>query len=194
MLEITAFQNISLDGVMQAPGRSDEDTRDSFPHGGWAMGYQDDVMMEFAGESMQGESGMLFGRRTYEDLLGYWTSTAEPNPFTDVLVNETKYVVSRSQDTTLQWPNPTLLPGDAVEHVTKLRQETDLPITILGSGELVRSLQPAGLIDRYVLQIHPIILGAGKQLFGPSQRMNLTLSRSITTNTGVIIAVYDAKR
>jgi dihydrofolate reductase len=194
MLEITAFENISLDGVMQAPGRRDEDTRDSFPHGGWGMGYQDEVMMEFAGESMQGESGMLLGRRTYEDLLGYWTSTAEPNPFTDVLVNETKYVVSRSQDTTLEWPNSTLLPGDAVEHVTKLRQVTDLPLTILGSGELVRSLQPAGLIDRYVLQIHPIILGAGKQLFGPSQRMNLTMSRSITTNTGVIIAVYEAKR
>jgi dihydrofolate reductase len=194
MLEITAFENISLDGVMQAPGRSDEDTRDGFQHGGWAIGYQDDVTMEFAAESMQGESGMLFGRRTYEDLLGYWTSTVEPNPFTDVLVNETKYVVSRSQDTTLQWPNSTLLLGDAVEHVTKLHQKTDLPLTILGSGELVRSLQPAGLIDRYVLQIHPIILGAGKQLFGPSQRMNLTLSRSVTTNTGVIIAVYDAKR
>lgn len=192
MSQIMVFENLSLDGVMQAPGRSDEDTRHGFAHGGWARGYQDEIMMQFAAELMTGEGAMLFGRRTYEDLLGYWTSVTEPNPFTEDLVNSTKYVVSRSQDTALSYPNSTLLPGDAVEEVRKLRDDNELPLTILGSGELVRSLQPAGLIDQYILQIHPLLLGTGTQLFGPGQRADMKLSRSVTTNTGVMIAVYDA--
>lgn len=194
MSRLTVFENVTLDGVMQAPGRSDEDTRGGFTYGGWAMGYQDEVMMEFATASMAGEGGMLFGRPTYEDLLGYWTSVTEPNPFTDSLVNAPKYIASRSQDTVLAWPNSTLLAGDAIKEVGKLLETSDVPLTILGSGELVRSLHPGGLIDRYVLQIHPVVLGSGTQLFSPGQHADLKLARSITTNTGVIIAVYEAQQ
>ena len=187
-MSITVFNSVTLDGVMQAPGRKDEDTRGGFLHGGWAAGYQDEVSMQFAGEGMSGDGALLFGHRTYSDLLGFWTTTAEPNPFTDVLTGARKYVASRSPGTTLAYPESVLLAGEAVDTVGELRGDGDL--TILGSGELVRSLHAAGLIDRYILLIHPIVLGSGTRLFDGGDRASLSLERSVTTTTGVIIAQY----
>lgn len=189
MGRISVTESITLDGVMQGPGRPDEDTRGGFTHGGWGDGYQDHVSMRFMNEGMSGEGVMLFGRRTYEDVLAYWTAATGPNPFTDYLTHVRKYVVSRSS-TGLAFPNSTLLHGDARRTVRRLKEGTEGSITILGSGELVRALQEAGLVDEYILQIHPIVLGSGTPLFGASDRRNLTLQRSVTTTTGVIIAHY----
>ena len=124
--------------------------------------------------------------------LGFWTTTPDPNPFTEVLVHSPKYVVSRSADTGLDYPNSTLLAGDAVQTVAALKERVDADVTILGSGELVRTLHAAHLIDAYVLQIHPIVLGSGTRLFGEGDRQNLTLERAIPTTTGVLIAQYAA--
>lgn len=190
MTKISVFQSVTLDGVMQAPGRSDEDTRGGFKHGGWANGYQDSVSMDFAEEGMAAGGSLLFGHRTYKDLLDFWTSTPEPNPFTSVLLNSQKYVVSRSSDTVLDYPNSTLLAGEAAQTVAALHENDDGDLTILGSGELVRTLQEDGLIDEYILQIHPILLGSGTKLFDEGERVDLILERSITTTTGVIIAQY----
>lgn len=189
MATITAFESVTLDGVMQAPGRADEDTRGGFRHGGWAVPYQDEVMMQFAGEDMAGSGAMLFGRRTYDDLLGFWTTTPEPNPFTEVLVQSPKYVVSHNPDAELGYPNSTLLAGEAADTVAALKQENDGALTVLGSGELVRALLAAGLVDDVVLQVHPLVLGSGTKLFGDAQ-VELDLRRSIPTTTGVIIAQY----
>jgi dihydrofolate reductase len=189
MATITVFESITLDGVMQAPGRADEDTRGGFPYGGWAVPYQDEVAMRFAGEGMSQGGAMLFGRRTYEDLVGYWTTTPEPNPFTDVLVNAQKYVVSRSASSRLDHPNSTLLAGDATETVAELRRTLDGTVTVLGSGELVRALLAAGLVDELVLMQHPLVLGVGTTLFG-SDRVELDLQRTVPTTTGVVIAQY----
>ncbi|QHC62738.1 deaminase [Rathayibacter festucae] len=194
MGRISATESVSLDGVMQGPGRRDEDTRGGFAHGGWGNGYQDEVSMTFMAEGMTGEGAMLFGRRTYEDLLGYWTTTAEPNPFTDLLTQAPKYVVSRSAETELGYPNSTLLVGDAVQTVSALRDSFDGDLTVLGSGELVRALHRAGLVDEYVLQTHPIVLGSGQRLFGDSDRTSLVLQRSVATTTGVLIAQYVVER
>jgi len=193
MATITLFESVTLDGVLQAPGGEDEDTRGGFAHGGWAGGYADEVSMQFVGEDMAKAGGLLFGRRTYEHLLGYWTTTPNPNPFTEVLVHSPKYVVSRSADTGLDYPNSTLLAGDAVQTVAALKERVDADLTILGSGELVRALHAADLIDAYVLQIHPIVLGSGTRLFGEGDRQNLTLERAIPTTTGVLIAQYAAR-
>ncbi|MBM7413399.1 MULTISPECIES: dihydrofolate reductase family protein [Nocardiaceae] len=194
MATITAFQSITTDGVMQGLGRPDEDDRGGFVHGGWGQGYQDEVSMSFAAEGMSEEGAFLFGRRTYEDLLGFWTTTSEPNPFADVLVRSTKYVVSRTADTYLAFPNSHLVAGDAVDAVRGLKERTIEPMTIMGSGELVRSLHAASLIDEYLLQIHPIVLGSGTRLFGPADRVDLELVRSVPTTTGVIIAHYVVRR
>jgi dihydrofolate reductase len=187
---ITAFESITLDGVMQAPGRPDEDTREGFPHGGWAVGYNDETMMKFAGSSMAETRALLFGRRTYDDTLGVWTSTPAPNPFTEILVKRQKYVASRSDGTELAYPNSTLVIGDAAETVARVRDEVDGVLTVLGSGELVRSLHAAGLVDEYVLQIYPILLGTGMRLFGGAERAALTLTESVTTSTGVVLARF----
>ena len=193
-MAISLFQSVTLDGVMQGYGRPDEDTRGGFTRGGWGDGYQDDVSMQFAGEQMAKESALLFGRRTYEDVLGYWTAAPQPNPFTDVLVNTPKYVVSRSADTVLGHPNSVLVAGEAVTTVAALRQDAGTDLTIMGSGEVVRSLHEAGLIDEYVLQIHPIVLGSGTRLFGAGDRTDLVLERALPTTSGVIIAQYRAAR
>lgn len=194
MGRITATESVTLDGVMQGVGRPDEDTRGGFTQGGWADGYQDDVAMRFMGEGMNTSGAMLFGRRTYEDVVGHWAGVTEPNPFTDHLLGARKFVVSRSAATVLAYPNSTLLVGEATETVKRLRDETDGVLSIIGSGELVRSLHAAGLIDGYVLQIHPIVLGSGTKLFADGGRSDLTLERSVVTTTGVIIAQYAVKR
>jgi dihydrofolate reductase len=189
MATITAFESITLDGVMQAPGRPDEDTRGGFAYGGWAVPYQDEVAAKFAGEGMAQGGALLFGRRTYEDLMGFWTSMREPNPFTDVLIGADKYVVSRRSDIRLDHPNSTLLAGDARDTVARLRTERDGVITVLGSGELVRSLLEAGLVNEMVLLQHPLVLGTGTKLFD-SVRLTLDLLRAVPTTTGVIIGHY----
>lgn len=186
---ITAFESITLDGVMQAPGRADEDEREGFRQGGWALRYADASMMRFAGDRMAATTAMLFGRRSYEDMLGFWTSTPEPNPFTEVLVGQRKYVVSRRHDACLAYPNSVLLAGEAADTVAALRDQDEV-VTVLGSGELVRSLHAAGLVDEYVLQIHPVVLGSGRRLFAGGERTDLTLVDSMTTSTGVVLARY----
>ncbi|MGH2750103.1 MAG: dihydrofolate reductase family protein [Actinomycetota bacterium] len=97
MSKIVAFTSLTPDGVMQAPGRPDEDTRDGFEHGGWAIPYADPAMWSGMGEA----GALLLGRRTYEDFYGYWPNQTD-NPFTNVLNNTQKYVASR----TLKEPLP----------------------------------------------------------------------------------------
>jgi dihydrofolate reductase len=189
MATITLFESVTLDGVMQAPGRPDEDTRGGFADGGWAAPYHDEVMMQFAGESMSGSGAMLFGRRTYDDLLGFWTTTPDPNPFTEVLVQSPKHVVSHDADVALAYPNSMLLAGEAADTVAALKREIDGALTVLGSGELARTLFAAGLVDDVVLQVHPLVLGSGTKFFGDAH-VELELRRSIPTTTGVIIAQY----
>jgi dihydrofolate reductase len=187
---ITAFQSVTLDGVMQGPGRDDEDPREGFTHGGWTDGYQDEVLGGFVAEWLAEETALLFGRRTYADVLGFWTSTPEPNPFTDVLLHARKYVVTRSRSSEPGYPNSELLVGEGVQEVAGLRERSHLPLMVMGSGQLVRALHAAGLIDGYVLLIHPIVLGSGTRLFGAADRVDLDLERSTTTTTGVLIAQY----
>lgn len=192
---ISVFQSITLDGVMQSPGRPDEDTRGGFTHGGWGQGYQDDISMRIAGQAMARNGALLFGRRTYEDVLGHWTGLAEANPFVDVLVRTPKYVVSRAASTELGYPNSELLAGEAVKTVAELREREDIPhLMIMGSGQLIRVLQPAGLINDYTLFIHPILLGSGTRLFGGADRADLDLQHTEPTTTGVIVAQYTVRR
>lgn len=189
MATITVFESITMDGVMQSPGRPDEDTRGGFARGGWAVPYQDEVAGRFAAEGMSQDGALLFGHRTYDDIMGFWTTTPDPNPFTEVLVRTDKYVATRQRDIRLDHPNSTPLVGDASETVARLKDEVDGNLTVLGSGELVRALFAAGLVDVLVLSQHPLVLGTGTRLFDGTP-LTLELQRSLTTTTGVIIAQY----
>jgi dihydrofolate reductase len=194
MTDIVAFLSVTLDGVMQAPGRPDEDMRGGFQHGGWAAPYSDPVQGQVAAESMSTTGAILLGRRTYEDFYSFWPRQTD-NPFTDVLNDSTKYVASRSLREPLPWQNSVLLSGDAADEVAKLRQTEGKDIVILGSGELVRSLARHDLIDRYVLQIYPLVLGSGQRLFAEDgTQAKLRLVDAKPTTTGVIIATYEPER
>ncbi len=191
MRKIVVFMSLTLDGVMQAPGRPDEDRRGGFEHGGWALPYADPEMGKAAGESMATTGGLLFGRRTYEDFYSVWPKRTDNNPFTEVLNNTQKFVASRTLRGPLPWINSTLLEGEAAEAVARLKEQPGKDIVVLGSGELLQSLMRCNLIDVYVLQIHPLILGSGRRLFNDADsRAALELTDSKTTSTGVVIATY----
>jgi len=191
MSKIVVFNSLTLDGVMQAPARPDEDVRGGFPYGGWATPYPDPEMGRAAGESMATAGGLLLGRRTYEDLYSVWPNRTDDNPYTEVLNNAQKYVASRTLKEPLPWMNSTLLKGDVPEAVSALKAQQDKDLVILGSGELIQTLMQHQLIDQYVLLIHPLILGTGRRLFGEqSAYSTLRLVDTKTTPHGVLIATY----
>ena len=194
MRKIVATISLTLDGVMQAPGRPDEDRRGGFEHGGWALPYRDKVMMEAMGKGMAQAGPLLFGRRTYEDFFAVWQGRKD-NPFTAVLDNARKYVASRTLREPLPWQNSTLLTGDAAEAVARLKEDPGKDIVVLGCGDLMQTLMRHGLVDVYVLLIHPLLLGRGRRLFNDdAQRAALRLVESVTTTTGVVIATYHPER
>jgi dihydrofolate reductase len=190
MSRVVVIEHITLDGVMQAPGRSDEDRRGGFEHGGWAQANSDEVMGREMGKRMAKGGALLLGRRTYEDFYGFWPKQTD-NPYTEVLDETQKYVASRTLQEPLPWQNSTLLHGDAPDAVATLKEEAGDDIGVLGSGELVRSLMGRGLVDELVLMIHPLVLGSGRRLFDESDEfLALRLVDNVTTTTGVLIATY----
>jgi len=194
MAKVLVVNHVTLDGVMQAPARPDEDTRDGFVHGGWAMARNDELMAAKIGERMTGDRAFLFGRRTYEDFYAVWPNRPG-NPFSEALTNTTKFVASRSLAEPLPWDNSILLSGDAEEDVAELKRQRDGTLTVFGSGALIGALIAADLIDEYLLMVHPLVLGSGRRLFGTgSSSAELHLIDSVTTETGVVIAAYRRSR
>ncbi len=192
MGRIAVTENVTLDGVIQAPGHPEEDTRGTFAHGGWAAPYADAVGMEESGRGMGATAAMLFGRLTYERFFAYWAQQSGGNPFTTFMDGIPKYVASRTLTEPLPWQNSHLLDGEATDRVASLRAEINGDIVVIGSGALVRSLEAAELIDAYHLTIHPLVLGSGTRLFAEQgQRRPLRLTRSVTTPSGVIMATYE---
>lgn len=192
MGKVVVINHVTLDGVMQGPGRPDEDTRGGFADGGWAFPRGDDVIVAKAGERMGGDHAFLFGRRTYEQLLASWN--AQGGPFKDALNNTEKYVASHSPATTLEWPNSTLLDGDVPAAVAELKQASSGNLVIMGSGELIAALMAADLIDEYLLMIHPLVLGTGRRLFPEGGRASFRLTDSIITTKGILMATYELDR
>jgi dihydrofolate reductase len=189
MAKIVVFNSVTLDGVMQAPGRPDEDTRGGFQYGGWAAPYSDEEMGKAVGKSMATTGGLLFGRRTYKDFHSVWPNRKD-NPFTGVLNNTSKYVASTTLTEPLPWMNSTLLKGDIPQAVSALKTQLEKDLVILGSGELIRTLMKHHLIDKYMLLIHPLVLGSGRRLFAEDAYSTFQLVDSKITPKGVVIATY----
>jgi dihydrofolate reductase len=189
---LTVVESLTLDGVMQAPGRPDEDTRDGFERGGWAQPYSDHVMVEVMGKRMSARDvSLLFGRRTYEDFAGFWPKQTG-SPFTPALDARRKYVCSTTLVDPLPWQNSVLLAGDAAKAVAALKAETADDLVVLGSGDLCRTLLRHDLIDRLTLLIHPLVLGTGTRLFTDGAvPARLQLVESVPTTTGVLTATYE---
>ena len=197
MGRIVVMNHVTLDGVMQGPGRVEEDTRGGFTQGGWGhrSAAPDDAAAQAMGERMTaggGLAGWLFGRRTYEQLLAFWNSRG--GPFKDALNNSPKYVASTTLTEPLPWPNSTLLRGDIVDALRTLKAQSAGVLAIMGSGELIGSLMAANLIDEYLLMIHPLVLGTGLRLFPGGVHVSLRLTGSVATATGMVIATYEPAR
>lgn len=193
MRKLIVINHVTLDGVMQAPGRPDEDRRGGFEHGGWAIPGNDAALVNAAGAAGMGAGGpLLLGRVTYEDLFGFWPHQTD-NPFTDALNNVQKYVASTTLREPLAWQHSTLLQGDAAEAVARLKAEPGQDIVVMGSGGLIQSLMRHDLVDEYLLMIHPLVLGTGRRLFEDGGALSrLALVDAKTTTTGVLIATYRA--
>jgi len=179
MGEITVVCNLTLDGVMQAPGLPDEDLRGDFPYGGWAAPYSQDAMGRVLGQRAGRSGGMLLGRRTYEQFAAFWPKQPE-NPYTEALNQQQKYVVSSTLHDP-DWVNSHIITVDDIPTL-----KADQKLVILGSGALIRSIPH--LIDQYILLIHPLSLGTGQHLFDHHQPLELTHSEP--TTTGVVICSY----
>src|SRR2546426_11365301 len=191
MSKIVAFTSLTLDGVMQAPGRPDEDRRGGFEHGGWATPYADSVMGSVSAESGSSAGALLFGRRTYEDFYAVWPKRTDDNPFTGMLNNTPKYVASTTLKEPLPWMNSTLLKGDVAESVSRLKAQLGKDLVVLGSGALLQTLMAHHLVDEFILLIYPLVLGAGRRLFTDRGTFaKLRLIDAKTTTTGVVIATY----
>jgi dihydrofolate reductase len=187
MRRLLVCTNVSLDGVMQAPGRPDEDRRGGFTHGGWAAPF---AAMAQVGDVFASADALLLGRRTYEDFYHVWPKRPE-SPFSSWMTNIRKYVASRTLHDPLPWANSVVLAGDIRSALETVKGEDGGDLLIMGSGELVRSLIPLGIIDEFVLLIHPIVLGSGCRLFPDDGTFaNLTLRDSSTTSTGVVVGRY----
>lgn len=188
-MRVLVVNHVSLDGVLQGPGRSDEDTRDGFRHGGWAQQATDPATATAIGERIGREFSWLFGRRSYEDMLAHWNQAG--GPFKEGLNRAIKYVASSRPDIELRWPNSTVISGDVPGRVAALREQPGGNLVIMGSGQLIRSLLPQGLVDELFLMIHPLVLGSGRRLFGPSvEAYPLRLVDCTPTATGVLMATY----
>jgi dihydrofolate reductase len=192
MGRVIVMNGVTLDGVMQGPGRPDEDTRHGFEHGGWGLPYGDEATVAKMGERMGEDRAWLFGLRTYQELLASWN--ARGGPFKDALNDARKYVASSNPATRLDWPNSTVLRGDVPAAVADLKQSSSANLVIMGSGVLIGSLRAADLIDEYLLMIAPVVLGTGRRLFAGGTPAALRLTESTVTTKGVVIATYEPAR
>lgn len=189
MGKIIAITNLTLDGVMQAPGHPDEDPRGGFTHGGWAAPYAAMQQPE-AGAAFANLGALLFGRVTYERFAAFWPTQTD-NPFTAFLNQIPKYVVSTTLEEPLPWVNSTLIKGDVAKQLEKLKAEQEKDFIIFGSGILIQSLRQWDLVDEYALLIHPLVLGTGRHLFAEGGTPgNFKLREVKATTNGVMVATY----
>jgi dihydrofolate reductase len=186
---VVVVNHISLDGVMQSPGRADEDTRGGFGHGGWAASSDDPAIGRAMGSVMGARFSWLLGRRSYDEMLGHWNEAG--GPYKDGLNGTMKYVASSDPGAGLPWPNSSLLTGDVPAAVRDLRSRSAGNLVIMGSGQLVRSLLPHDLIDELLLMIHPVTLGSGHKLFPDDGRLRrFELVGAEPTEVGIVITRY----
>lgn len=189
---LTAVEFVTLDGVMQ--GFHNPDERDGFRYSGWGAKYQDPAQAEKATRRMPATSTYLFGRRTYEEMARFWPSQPDDNLMAAHLNRSLKYVVTHRADE-LAWSNTRRLEGDLVDGVKRLKSETDGGIAVLGSGDVVRQLIAADLVDGFHLYVHPLVLGSGHTLFPRTDRLlRLRLDEVDHTATGVVELSYTTIR
>jgi dihydrofolate reductase len=190
MRKLIASTFASLDGIMQAPGGPDEDPTGGFGLGGWSFNYWDETMDASASGFDGKDRELVLGRRTYQIFEAYWPCQPEDDPIAQTLNAAKKHVASRTL-TTLHWNNASLLHGDVVAAIVALKTQAGPALQVIGSGNLLQTLQAASLIDEFNVWTFPVVLGHGKRLFDPTARpAALRLVGSRVSTTGVVMSAY----
>jgi dihydrofolate reductase len=192
MRKLVVGSFLTLDGVMQAPGGPDEDRDGGFRHGGWLVPYFDDTFLQIMTEWTTRAGAFLLGRKTYEIFAGSWPNSTDPaDPIATALNTRPKFVASRTLEK-VSWSNSTLLEGDVVEEIAKLKSQDGDEIQVHGSSNLLQTLLKEDLIDTLRIWQFPVVVGAGKRLFGEG-----TIPRSFRlvdtqfAPSGAVLHVYE---
>lgn len=191
-LIVAAF--ISLDGVIQAPGGPEEDPSGEFRLGGWIVPYADEATGQAVQDLFSQPFELLLGRRTYDIFAAYWPHVRADSPshaIADLFNSVPKHVATHRSDA-LDWQNSRALEGDLADAIRALKHQDDgVNLLTHGSGDMVRQLFAAGLVDELRFQIYPVVLGRGKRLFGDNAQVSaFTLAHSTSTANGVLITRY----
>jgi dihydrofolate reductase len=190
MRKLIAIGQVTLDGVMQAPGGPQEDPSGGFEIGGWSVGYFDDTLGQQVGEGMATPFDLVLGRKTYEIFAAHWPY--DEGPIADRLNGATKHVASRTLKS-VDWANSRLIEGDIATAVSRLKEEDGPELQVQGSTELLQTLLANDLVDEFRLWIFPVVAGSGKCLFGEGANpAGLRLVSSTSSPSGVIVATYEA--
>jgi dihydrofolate reductase len=187
MSKLIVSEFVSLNGVMEAPGGEP-----THPHSGWTFKsiYGEDHYA-YKDEEIDEAESLLLGRMTYEGFAAAWPKRDRSDPFTDKINSMPKYVVS-STLTDPEWENTTVLSGDPIEEVTKLRDAERGPILVNGSAQLVHALVEADLVDEYRAMVHPVLVAEGLRMFpDPDDLKKLRLSDVKTYDSGVALLIYE---
>ena len=168
MRKLIVAEHLSLDGVMQSPGAPDEDPSGEFRLGGWIVPYADEAIDQAVQDLFSQPFELLLGRRTYEIFAAYWPRVpvdSDSRAIADLFNSVPKHVATHRSDT-LDWQNSHALEGDLADAIRALKQQDGANLLTHGSGDMVRQLLAAGLVDELRLMIYPVVLGRGKHLFG----------------------------
>jgi dihydrofolate reductase len=190
MRNIYVLTFLSLDGVMQAPGAPGEDSSGGFRHGGWSVGYFDDVMNREMMKQMGHAFDLLLGRRTYDIFASHWPKVTEPGA--DLGINKASKYIATNRPLSTNWDGTaTRLEGDVVEAIRKVKAGSGPELQVHGSGTLIQTLLENDLVDELWLKIFPVTIGSGRRLFAAGTRYaGFALVESCTSPSGVIIAKY----
>jgi dihydrofolate reductase len=183
---------LTLDGVMQAPGGPNEDREGGFRHGGWLVPYFDQKFVAIMTEWTKRAGAFLLGRKTYEIFAASWPQSTDPaDEIATALNTRPKFVASRTLDK-VNWSNSHLLKGDVAEEVAKLKVQEGGEIQVHGSGDLLQTLLKHNLLDTLRLWQFPVVIGAGKRLFGEGTIPgSFRLVDTQQTTTGAVLHVYE---
>jgi dihydrofolate reductase len=191
IMKLTTITQVSVDGVMQGNGPSEEDRKAGFERDGWAMAHFDDEAMAFVNELCQRADAFLFGRWTYDVFAGFW-GVMDPGsgPIADAFNTKPKYVASNTL-VEPDWAGTTVLSGDVAAAIGALKSEPGGEVQVHGSGKLVRWLLENGLVDEMKLLICPVVVGQGTRLFPDAGRdIALDLVESRAFPKGITLQVY----
>lgn len=186
MRKIIVHEFITLDGVIQAPGSPTEDTDGGFNHGGWTLPYWHDDIGAHFGQIFADADTLLLGRKTWQ-MHG---EAFEPDPANDPFNGFKKFVVSATLKSAAAWRDSTIISGDVIAEIRKLKNQPGKNIVMDGSSVLMHALIENDLVDEYALHVYPLVLGNGKKLFPDGKRVNLKLIESSALPTGVVYQRY----